>query len=208
MDHTLIIAGIGPGNRDYILPKALSAIENARFLVGGKRALHDFAKEGQETYPVTGKLSLLAEWLEEKLALDDVVVMVSGDPGFYSLLPWLKKRFPESPLQVIPGISSVQAAFCLINEPWQGAKWLSFHGRVPEERDTSYGKGKKLAFLTDYEHNPAYIAGYLIKQGWPKETKAAACEHISYENQHISESSLEDMVSLEGFGESVMVVIG
>lgn len=120
MDHTLIIAGIGPGNRDYILPKALSAIENARFLVGGKRALHDFAKEGQETYPVTGKLSLLAEWLEEKLALDDVVVMVSGDPGFYSLLPWLKKRFPESPLQVIPGISSVQAAFCLINEPWQG----------------------------------------------------------------------------------------
>lgn len=120
MDHTLIIAGIGPGNRDYILPKALSAIENARFLVGGKRALHDFAKEGQETYPVTGKLSLLAEWLEEKLALDDVVVMVSGDPGFYSLLPWLKKRFPESPLQVIPGVSSVQAAFCLINEPGRG----------------------------------------------------------------------------------------
>ena len=208
MDHTLIVAGIGPGGRDYILPKALDAIEKARYLVGGRRALHDYAKEGQETYPITGKLSLLADWLTEKLVLGDVVVMVSGDPGFYSLLPWLKKRFPGNPVKVIPGISSVQAAFCLISEPWKGAKWLSFHGRVPEAKDTAYEKGRKLAFLTDGEHNPAYIAGYLIEQGWPKETRAAACEHISYENQQISESTLEDMVSLPGFGESVMVVIG
>lgn len=208
MDHTLIVAGIGPGGRDYILPKALDAIGKARYLVGGRRALHDYAKEGQETYPITGKLSLLADWLTEKLALGDVVVMVSGDPGFYSLLPWLKKRFPGNPVKVIPGISSVQAAFCLISEPWLGAKWLSFHGRVPEAKDTAYEKGRKLAFLTDGEHNPAYIAGYLIEQGWPKETRAAACEHISYENQQISESTLEDMVSLPGFGESVMVVIG
>ena len=95
MDHTLIVAGIGPGGRDYILPKALEAIEKAHYLVGGRRALHDYAKEGQETYPVTGKLSLLSDWLTEKLALGDVVVMVSGDPGFYSLLPWLKKKFPN-----------------------------------------------------------------------------------------------------------------
>lgn len=208
MDHTLIVAGIGPGGRDYILPKALFAIENARYLVGGRRALHDYAKEGQETYPITGKLSLLAEWLEEKIVLDDVVVMVSGDPGFYSLLPWLKKKFPNNPVKVIPGISSVQAAFCLISEPWQGALWLSFHGRIPDEKDTAYEKGKKLAFLTDYEHNPAFIADYLIKHGWPQSAKAAACEHISYENQHVSQSSLQDMVSLSGFGESVMVVIG
>ena len=208
MDHTLIVAGIGPGGRDYILPKALEAIEKAHYLVGGRRALHDYAKEGQETYPVTGKLSLLSDWLTEKLALGDVVVMVSGDPGFYSLLPWLKKKFPEHPVKVIPGISSVQAAFCLISEPWQGARWLSFHGRVPETKDTAYEKGRKLAFLTDYEHNPAYFAGYLIKQGWPKNTRAAACEHISYENQQVEESTLEKLASLEGFGESVMVVIG
>ena len=79
---------------------------------------------------------------------------------------------------------------------------------MPEAKDTAYEKGRKLAFLTDGEHNPAYIAGYLIEQGWPKETRTAACEHISYENQQISESTLEGMVSLEGFGESVMVVIG
>lgn len=87
MDHTLIVAGIGPGGRDYILPKALEAIEKAHYLVGGRRALHDYAKEGQETYPVTGKLSLLSDWLTEKLALGDVVVMVSGIPGSTAFFP-------------------------------------------------------------------------------------------------------------------------
>lgn len=78
MEHTLIVAGIGPGDPDYILPKAQKAIEGAHYLVGGRRALSDYAKPSQETYPVTGKLSLLASWLEEALKKDDVVVMVSG----------------------------------------------------------------------------------------------------------------------------------
>ena len=208
MEHTLIVAGIGPGNKDYILPKALRAIENAHYLVGGHRALADYANASQETYPITGKLSLLAEWLEDALTKDDVVVMVSGDPGYYSLLPWLKKRFPNNPVEVIPGISSVQACFCLVKEPWQGALWLSFHGRIPADRDIAYEPGKKMAFLTDHEHNPAYIAAYLIENGWPKETKAAAAEHISYENQHLSETTLEKMQLLDGYGESVMVVMG
>ena len=208
MEHTLIVAGIGPGDPDYILPKAQKAIEGARYLVGGRRALSDYAKPSQETYPVTGKLSLLASWLEEALKKDDVIVMVSGDPGYYSLLPWLKKRFPEHPIEVIPGISSVQACFALVKEPWQGALWLSFHGRVPEEKDTAYMPGRKLAFLTDHEHDPAYIARYLMAKGWPKETRAAAAEHISYENQHLSDSTLENLSHLEGYGESVMVVMG
>lgn len=208
MANTLIVAGIGPGDKEYIIPKALKAIKNARFLVGGKRALADYASLNQETYPITGKLSLLAEWLEKSLQTDDVVVMVSGDPGYYSLLPWLKKRFPESTIEVIPGISSVQSAFSVIGEPWQGALWLSFHGRVPEEAQTVYEEGKKMAFLTDHEHNPAYIAQYLIEKGWPENTRAAALEHISYENQNVKIGSLKDLTELSGFGESVMVVMG
>ena len=47
MAHRLIVAGIGPGGREYILPRALSAIEGAKYLAGGRRALSDFAKESQ-----------------------------------------------------------------------------------------------------------------------------------------------------------------
>ncbi len=208
MAHRLIVAGIGPGSRDCILPRALSAIESAKFLVGGRRALSDFAKDGQETYPVTGDLSSLVAWISEKLAEDDVVVMVSGDPGFYSLLPFLKKKFPEMPLTVIPGISSVQAAFCAVEESWQGGEWLSFHGRVPDEKKLLYETGKRLAFLTDREHDAAYISDYLMRLGWPAETRAAACEHLSYENERIAQGTLADTARLSGFAESVLVVMG
>ena len=95
-----------------------------------------------------------------------------------------------------------------MREPWQDAHWLSFHGRKPRDEDLVYEKGRKLAFLTDHDQNPSYIANYLIKQGWPQDTRAAACEHISYENQQVRESTLKDLTLLEGFGESVMVVIG
>ena len=61
MEHTLIVAGIGPGGKDFILPKALTAIKRAHYLVGGHRALSDYASENQETYAVTGKLAPLAQ---------------------------------------------------------------------------------------------------------------------------------------------------
>lgn len=80
----------------------------------------------------------------------------------------VKKRFAGNPIEVIPGISSVQSAFALITEPWQGALWLSFHGRIPDDEQLRYEKGKKMAFLTDHEHNPSYIAKYLIKKDGQK----------------------------------------
>mgnify|MGYP000228900688 len=132
--------------------------------------------------------------------------MVSGDPGYYSLLPWLKKQFPECPLTVIPGISSVQAAYCALAQPWQGSEWLSFHGRVPDDDKLMFSEGRKLSFLTDGVHNPAFIAEYLMGKGWPGETPASACEHLSYENQHIVTSTLSEIAKLDGFEESVMVV--
>lgn len=208
MEHSLIVAGIGPGGKDYILPKALSAIQRAAYLAGGHRALSDFGRDGQNMFPITGKLSALAEWIKNGLLHDDVVVMVSGDPGYYSLLPWLKKNFPEVKVQVIPGISSVQACFALLAEPWQGAEWLSFHGRVPDDGKLVYERGRKLSFLTDHENNPARIAEILIKHGWPEGTRCAAAERISYDDEKLEISTLKEMQTLEGFGESVMVVMG
>lgn len=208
MEHKIIVAGIGPGSKDYILPKAWEAIRKAHYLAGGRRALEDYGGKGQETYPITGKLQELALWVSSALMEDDVVVMVSGDPGYYSLLPWLKKHFKGTDITVIPGISSVQAAFSLLQLPWQNAQWLSFHGRKPDEDQLAYVKGKTLAFLTDHQQNPAFIASLLLKTGWPKTARSHALEHISYANQHVRSMTLEEMTRLEGFGESVMIVEG
>ena len=66
--------------------------------------LEDFQEPGQITYPVTGKLSLLAEQIERELNDHDVVVMVSGDTGYYSLLPYLKRNLLLTLLRLCPAL--------------------------------------------------------------------------------------------------------
>ncbi len=55
------------------------------------------------------------------------LILVSGDPGLYSLLSLVKKRFSD--FRVIPGISSLQAICAYARESWQDSKILSGHGR-------------------------------------------------------------------------------
>ena len=44
MNNKIIVAGIGPGNPDYMVPMARQVIAEAKVLVGGRRALGQFAQ--------------------------------------------------------------------------------------------------------------------------------------------------------------------
>ena len=50
--NEIIVAGIGPGHPDYMLPAAARAIREAQVLVGGRRALAQFEQNIQQTITV------------------------------------------------------------------------------------------------------------------------------------------------------------
>ena len=131
MENKIIVAGIGPGSGEYVTPAALNKIRLAKFLVGGKRALAEFSTANQITCAITRDLDAPINFVREKILLGEVVVMVSGDPGYYSMLDLLRKNFPPSMIEVIPSISAMQLAFAKIALPWHDATLLSFHGRQP-----------------------------------------------------------------------------
>ena len=147
------------------------------------------------------------DFIREKLHGNDVVVMVSGDPGFYSLLSALKMNFSEEQLKVIPGISSVQLAFARISEVWQDAELISMHGRHASDEDLQYHPQKKLGILTDHEHNPSFIAQVLLDHGWPLVSKVWLGEGLSYEYENNKKMTLGEARSILGFTHCVMVVI-
>ena len=122
MSHKIIVVGIGPGDPAYLLPKAQKTIENARILVGGKRALADFSHSGARECAIGADIPGVLSFIRDALAEDDVVVMVSGDPGYYSLLDALRRSFPIGQIEVIPGISSLQMAFARLALPWHSAR--------------------------------------------------------------------------------------
>ncbi|MBP2627083.1 MAG: precorrin-6y C5,15-methyltransferase (decarboxylating), CbiE subunit [Firmicutes bacterium] len=207
MEHKVIVVGIGPGSPDYILPIASRSIAQAKALVGSQRALDAFAPSHVRAKVIDKDIKGVISFISESLAKSDVVVMVSGDPGFYSLLAALKANFTQSQMTVIPGISSMQLAFARISEVWQDAVLISMHGRQASDEDLQYKPHKKLGILTDHEHNPSYIARVLIHHGWPVDSQVWLGEALSYEDEHSKKLTLGETAQLAGFTHCVMVVI-
>ncbi len=206
MEHKIIVAGIGPGNPDYIVPAARQAIEEAAVLVGGSRALADFARDGQETMTVRRDIPAVLAFVRDRLKTTDIVVMVSGDPGYFSLLDALRRDFPLECLQVIPGISSVQLAFSRLALPWHGARLLSMHGRMPEKAELAYAPGAMLGILTDAVHNSRTIAQLLLQLGWPAETELFICARLSYADEKIIRTTLQGAGQEAEIGHCILVV--
>lgn len=205
MEHKIIVVGIGPGSEDYLLPIAKKTIDFAKVLVGSKRSLSSFQNKMALTHAITGEIEAALAFIEENLKSQDVVVMVSGDPGYYSFLTALNKRF--SCIEVIPGISSMQLAFARLALPWHDADLISLHGREVDLARLKYSKGRKLGFLTDSKYTSATIASLLLKNDWPQNVQLYACNHLSYENESIVTMTLQEAASTVEYKNCIVVVI-
>lgn len=206
MTHKIIVVGIGPGDPAYLLPKAQKTIENARILVGGKRALADYSHSGARECVIGADIPGVLTFIREALTEDDVVVMVSGDPGYYSLLDALRRTFPIGQIEVIPGISSLQLAFARLVLPWHSARLLSFHGREPLAAELVRTEDTVLGMLTDGRNNSQTIAERLIAAGWKSQDRMYVCTRLSYEDECIVEMQLGVAADADGIGHGVIVV--
>lgn len=206
LQNKIIVAGIGPGGEDFITPAALKKIRAAKFLVGGRRALEQFADEGQITCAITRDLDAPINFIREKILIGEVVVMVSGDPGYYSMLDLLRKNFPPDSIEVIPSISAMQLAFAKISLPWHDATLLSFHGRKPAREALNFAQGKILGLLTDSEFNSATISKLLLDCGWNKNSSVTICARLSYPDEKIFTTTLADAANSESVKNCVLIV--
>ena len=206
MDNKIIVAGIGPGGEDYITPAALKKIRSAKFLVGGQRALKDFSDASQITCPITRDLDAPINFIREKILLGEVVVMVSGDPGYYSILDLLRKTFPPESIEVIPSVSAMQLAFAKLALPWHNATLLSFHGRQPARSDLKYSAGKVLGLLTDKHFNSSTVSKILIDCGWSGDSSVTICARLSYPDEKIFTMTLFDAATAAPVESCVLIV--
>lgn len=207
MEHKIIVVGIGPGAEEYILPIAKDFIINAKMLVGSKRALNTFANNTCLRKIITGDIHSTLSFIRENLIHNDIVVMVSGDPGYYSLLSSLRENFKATQLHVIPGISSMQLAFARLAIPWQNATLISLHGRKPCKLDLEYCPEKVLGILTDTIYTSTTISELLLKNNWPSHTKVYICSRLSYEDEKIIETTIIEALKEKVFTHCIMVVI-
>jgi len=200
----IVIAGIGPGARDYITPAAWQAAAAADILVGGRRNLEIFRELNKETYLYTARQEEMLAFVLKARRTRKVCVLVSGDPGFYSLLDFFLGKVGAAELEVIPGISSFQYMFARLKKPWKNYALASMHGRETDIVE-KLAANEGLFLLTDRNNNPARIAAHLLEQGL-EQTRIHVGENLSYENERLVSGRPADLVQ-ETFSDLCVVVI-
>lgn len=140
------IVGCGPGGRDFLSPAAVKAAEEAEVLVGAQRLLDLFPQHPGEKIRVDAQIETLLEALA-RWAGRPVAVLVTGDPGLASLARPIIRRFGREHCRVIPGVSSVQAAFARLGLDWLDARLIDAHGKDPSLRAEDLRGVSKVAIL-------------------------------------------------------------
>ena len=191
------VVGLGPGNIKYLSTAGIDCIKEAEILIGSTRQLSDLKtviSEKQEIYTL-GKLNELIGYLKENIERK-ITIIVSGDTGYYSLVPYLSKNLSKDILNIIPNISSYQYLFSKIGENWQNFRLASVHGR-----EFDYIKNiddediAGLVLLTDDIQNPYEVSKNLYNSGVRNLTVIVG-ENLSYDNEKITILEIEDYEKL------------
>lgn len=136
---SITLAGIGMGNYAGMTGEVQDCIREADLLIGAKRMLEAVSPTENSSavrfsaYMPEEILACIRENTErwEDAEKRHIVVLLSGDTGFYSGSSALGQKLTQAgySYQVLPGISSVAAFAARLKVDWQDAALLSCHGR-------------------------------------------------------------------------------
>lgn len=120
-----------------------------------------------------------------------VLVVASGDPGFFGILRTiLRMQTPDGLVveEVVPEVSSVAAVFAALGMPWDDAVVVSAHGRDPRPAVNVCRRFSKVAVLCSPAFGPSALAEAL--RGWPRRL-AVLCD-AGGDSESLVECSLDE----------------
>jgi cobalt-precorrin-7 (C5)-methyltransferase len=194
------IVGLGPGSRDYLLLKAVKVLEGSEFIIGFSRALEslDFIQIPKvAAKDLKDILNLINLHKGKKIS-----IVASGDPCFYGISDYLKRKCSEE-LQIVPGISSFQYLMAALNKSWQGSFLGSLHGRQ-EDFLEKVRENEVSIWLTDKVNSPKALCKKLFDEKLAVQVYIG--ENLSYEDEKITAGTPEELMSSEFSDLSVVVI--
>ena len=158
------LASLGGGGQETMTAECAAALRNARCILGAKRLLEHLPRGCTDNRIAAVRAQELLDAILGQQG--GCVVVFSGDAGFYSgarrLLPLLAQR--GIPVQVLPGVSSVQLFAARLGRPWQDWELVSAHG-VDCNVIGAVSRGKPAFFLTGGALGPGEFCRMLADAG-------------------------------------------
>lgn len=181
MMHRCAIIGVLDNGSDSLSHIALKRLREADVVIGGHRTLALLAAEfesGSSTYDLTGKLSMVPEWIRQ--AQQDglrCAVLATGDPLCHGIAAYLLSRLCVDAFDILPNVSTIALACARMSIPWQDIDICSVHSKDAGEwqvgADMNHGLytlrrsialHDRLAILTSPFNSPDRIARMLVME--------------------------------------------
>lgn len=196
----IYLIGIGPGNKDYMLKKAIDTLKKCDVILGFERAIKSIEFIDKEKIIIEKLMSIESIILENKNK--DIGIIASGDPNFYGISNYLNLKVKEN-LIIIPGITSFQYLMSKINKSWSKAYSGSMHGR--EEEFIKLVKENEVSiWLCDKENTPDKLCLKLLQNNI--KCRVYVGENLSYEDERIISGSLEEIINNRFSSLSILVI--
>lgn len=214
LHFTIELCGIGMGDQSVMTVEVAEAIHRADIILGAERMIRPYTPtlEKQPLY----RAEQIIPYLKELKNRTDivyshrnlyVVVLFSGDSGFYSGTQSLFHRLQEEQnagsiegtVRILPGISSVSYLASLIGESYHDSQVLSVHGRTVTNLIRKISESSKTFLLTNGAESIRMLGTELCKAGM-YECEITIGIQLSYPEQKIFVMSPSECMTFDQKG--------
>ncbi|QLD89835.1 cobalt-precorrin-7 (C(5))-methyltransferase [Natronomonas salina] len=202
-DDPVYAVGIGPGNPEYLTPRGARAIREADVVVGFETVV-DFVREEIEGVALTcgyrDEPEVLASFADRVADGERGTAVLMGDPNHsgYQFVGKVESAV-DAPVEVVPGISSLQVAASRARTPMEETTFVTLHKSGPIEADLrrlerDVGDRHLLVLPRPYDWMPERIAHRLLKSG-AADGEALVLEQLTHDDESVTRTSLAELAT-------------
>ena len=206
----ITLAGIGMGNKNNLTKEVSEKIEEADILLGAERMLEPYkARMEKKPFYLAKQIIPYLQEIQMKHPMErlKVVVLFSGDSGFYSGCQSLYHALQEeintgqlkAKMHVMPGISSVAFLASCIGESYQDAAVYSMHGKEIYNLARRIQREQKTFLIMSGVKDVNRLGESLIKAGM-NECEIITGYQLSYAKQQIKKRTPGECIKLKEEG--------
>lgn len=207
----IVLAGVGMGNKDSLTQAVYRAIDEADILLGAERMIAGYqSKLEKKSFYIADEIIPYLEEMQNRVWDTDcvkVVVLFSGDSGFYSGCQKLYHALQaevtagrlDAKISVLPGISSVAYLASRIGESYHDAAIYSIHGKEISNLPGKISRAGKMFLLLSGVKDINKLGKLLIEAGL-RDCTVSVGYQLSYPEEQILELLPEECMERQEEG--------
>jgi len=206
----ITLAGMGMGSLSNMTREVYQACQDASLVIGAKRMLETVKTMGKPVKNLS-QSGEIAAYIRAHPQYRNIVVLLSGDVGFYSGAKKLREEILQNgkaqdfEFRQLCGVPSVVYFAGRLGMPWEDLALVSLHGRQQNMIGKLQSHGKIFA-LTNGAEGIRSISRKLLEYGF-SQTEMYVGYMLSYPQEEIFSGTPADFLDYDKEGASVLILL-